>query len=203
MELKDGQEIKFYLICIGDSTLDGDQNSDDSKLFQQNPLSVLGELQAKRLSNFFQLNCNGVTHVICSSLKGSVDTANIFISQCNLTSFSCNIDFNELDFKPDSRVSSKAKPFIERVCDQYCNIISKHESGDKIAIICHPFVIRTILSEVIFKYLGESYSDCMFGADRFDIDEASFTEVTLTSKGWQINCINNTVHLSTRDYTSR
>jgi broad specificity phosphatase PhoE len=203
MKLAKGQEIKVYLICIGDSTRDGDQNSDDSKLFQQNPLSALGKLQAKRLTNYFQLNSKAITHVICSSLIGSVDTANIFIRQSNLTSFSCHSDFNELDFKHDSRVSSIAKPFIERVCDQYCNIISNHESGDRIAIICHPFVISTVLSEVIFKYLGETYSDCMFGADRFDIDEASFTEVTLISKGWQINCINNTVHLSTRDYTSR
>jgi broad specificity phosphatase PhoE len=203
MELTKGQEIKVYLICIGDSTLDGDPNRDDSKLFQQNLLSDLGKLQAKRLSNYFQLNSKGITHVFSSSLKGSTDTASIFIRQSNFTSFICHSDFDELNWKPETRVSSSAKPFIDRVCNQYCNIISHRESGDRIAIICHPFVIRTILSEVIFKYLGESYSDCMFGADRFDIDEASYTEVTLTSKGWKINCINNTVHLSTRNYTSK
>jgi broad specificity phosphatase PhoE len=201
MELKVGQEIKVYLICIGDSTRDGDQNREDSKLFQQNPLSVLGKLQAKRLSNYFQLNSKAVTHVICSSLIGSIDTANIFIRQSNITSFSCQSDFNELSWKPPTRMSDSPKPFIDRVCNHYSNIISDCESGDRIAIICHPFVIRTILSEVILNHQDTPYLDCMFRADRFDIDEASFTEVTLTSKGWHINCINNTVHLSTRDYT--
>jgi broad specificity phosphatase PhoE len=203
MKLAKGQEIKVYLICIGDSAIDGDQNREDSKLFQQNPLSVLGKLQAKRLSNYFQLNSKAITRVICSSSIGSIDTASIFIRQSDLTSVSCESDFDELSWKPPTRASDSAKPFIDRVCNHYSNIISDCESGDRIAIICHPFVIRTILSEVIFNHLGSPYSECMLGADRFDIDEASFTEITLTSKGWHINCINNTVHLSTRDYTSR
>jgi broad specificity phosphatase PhoE len=80
-------------------------------------------------------------------------------------------------------------------------IIGKSKSGDRVAIITHPSVIQIILNAVILGNHQLTTQDLIIDkVNMFDIDEASYSEVTLTNKGWQINCINNTAHLSTTSY---